>query len=152
MGLLALYCGVSVFSLQRKSVSENCVGFGVVWVCGDRSLKLSYCFDDLTAFEQQTAAIKSEIGSLPADRNATEISRLLSFSNCALNITLLAEDCCQGDVRTWLIRKKLDSAAKGHDSFRWIVILFVNRCRGVPMRRHARAAERWLSPVRLVTR
>ena len=83
LSLLALYGSISIFSLLGESISKNSVGFGVVWVCSDRHLKLSYCFDDLTTFEQQTAAIKSKIGSLPADRNSTEFSRLLSFSNRA---------------------------------------------------------------------
>jgi hypothetical protein len=113
-------------SLSGESIGEDGVGFGVVGVGSDCCPKLGYGFGELTALEEKAAAIESKLGTLPADCDATEISSFFAFGNCTGSVTLLTEDCRQGDVGTWLVGKKLDGATESHDSFRGIFILFID--------------------------
>jgi hypothetical protein len=68
--------------LLGESIGEDGVRFGVVGVCSDCCAKLRNGFGELTAFEQEAATIKSEVGTLSADGDATEIGGFFAFRSC----------------------------------------------------------------------
>ncbi len=134
LGLLTFESGVGVAALLGKRVCECSMGLGVVGVGCDRGLELGDGLGELSALEEEAAAIESEVCTLAVDRDAAEVGGLLSLGGCTGGIALLAEDRGKRDVWTGLIRAQLNGALQCCYGLLRIIVLLVDvaeQCPGV---------------------